>query len=184
MASKLLLILMTALLADVALAPIVLNLAPAIQFFQTFCSSFCRPAYCIAHGFTSNNCTACNAALGWSLAGSSCTVSATGYQLVGSSGDAGGSIVFSPADLPSSCSTLASYLTYTPYGDFFATSTVTVTLPGGTNIPHYTLFFIFSVILVDTDSSTASQTWIASNKMTVTVNNAPPASVMFGLGTP
>lgn len=56
-----------------------------------------------------------------------CTVNMTNFQYVDSSADSGGMMTVLPANYTSSCPNLTGYLGYSPYGDFMATDTVTVT---------------------------------------------------------
>jgi hypothetical protein len=138
---------------------------------QIFCSAFCAPTNC--QGYTPTDCNNnCNTGIGWTVSGTSCSVTGLGYQFLDSSDDSGGMIAPSPYIFSSNCSNLTGYLGGTaPYGDYTANQQVNVTLAGGTSIPHYGISFIFDIILVDIDSSTSNQVWTNTAKMTATLYN-------------
>lgn len=86
-----------------------------------------------------------------------------------------------PTRTTTSCPSLTSYLGYAPYGDFLATDPVTVTLIGGTLIPHWGLDLIFNIILIDTDHNTNNKKWQGGTVITVSLNTVPPTSKTFKL---
>ncbi len=88
-----------------------------------------------------------------------------------------------PAGTTSNCPNLTDYLGFAPYGDFPCRSIVNVTLSGGTDVAHWGLDFIFSVILIDTDSNTNTRKWGNNQIMTVTINTSPPVSQTFNLNS-
>jgi hypothetical protein len=169
-----------ALLVGVVALLIVAVLAAAPNQAETFCSSFCKPSGCTTQGYSSGDCTSCNTNLGWNKVGSDCMVTSSGFMYLDSSDDAAGIMKVTPTGNTANCPNLTSYLGVAPYGNFLCGSTVTVTLTGGTDIPHWGIDFIFSAILVDTDSG-GNTKWENNKIMKVTINTSPPITISFNL---
>lgn len=120
--------------------------------FQIYCSAFCAPSGCT--GFSGGQCNnRCNTARGWTAVSGACDVTNSAFAFLDCSDDAGGFITVTPNTQTTNCPNLTGYLGVAPYGDYKASDTVTVTLPGGTTIGHYALDFYFDLILIDIEGS-------------------------------
>jgi hypothetical protein len=151
---------------------------------QIICSSFCRPTGCT--GFTSSDCNdKCNSGTtwGWNPAGGPCELTTAGILFLDSSDDAGGMIAVSPNTYSTNCPGLVTYSGASAYGDYLATETVTTTLSGGTDIPHYQVDLIVDILLADPNSTTGNKQWPNSN-MGVTINTSPAVSKNFPMSSP
>ena len=131
------------------------------------CSAYCGPASC--SGTTTNSCqTSCP--LNWILSGSVCQPDpASGYTLMATSTDLGGSIQIAP-------STTTSCGVYTYFGNNTCTSNFAITLATGITVPHYSIEISLWVLLTDASKwQNSKQITIAEgvNSMQYTLGSTP-----------
>ena len=107
-----------------------------------FCSIFCNNQQC--NSINSNDCTSCRSPFSDDGTGN-CIVDPTtsGYELIDSSPDLGGSLSISP-------STTGTCDSYSYYGNFVSDQdTLTVQEFNGINSPHYQVQIMFWTIMID-----------------------------------